>query len=109
MGASAPSGRTPVLHAAGDESGSLGNNPTSRDLVSGMTPYAIRARKIDALPVLERDRAVGMLTGDDVLKALVTTLDEAVVSKPGRCGAGGLIGEARRPCLPARDGARRPR
>jgi acetoin utilization protein AcuB len=45
--------------------------------------------KIGALPVVERGKVVGMLTGSDVLKSLVRMLDEGVLSKAGRWGAEG--------------------
>lgn len=49
----------------------------------------MHTNKIGALPVVERGKVVGMLTGDDVLKTLVELLDEGVLSKPGRWGAEG--------------------
>jgi CBS domain-containing protein len=45
------------------------------------------SNKIGALPVIEHGKVVGMLTGDDVLRALIQILDEGVVSKPGRWGS----------------------
>jgi acetoin utilization protein AcuB len=46
----------------------------------------MHANKIGALPVLQNGRVAGVLTGSDVLKALIQILDEGVVSKPGRWG-----------------------
>jgi len=46
----------------------------------------MHVNKIGALPVLEHGRVAGMLTGSDVLKALIRILDEGVVSKPARWG-----------------------
>jgi len=47
----------------------------------------MHANKIGALPVIERGRIVGMLTGSDVLRALIRIIDEGVVSKPTRWGS----------------------
>lgn len=49
----------------------------------------MHSNKIGALPVIEHDKVVGMLTGDDVLRALIQILNEGVVSKPGRWGSEG--------------------
>jgi acetoin utilization protein AcuB len=49
----------------------------------------MHANKIGALPVIEQDRIVGMLTDTDVLKTLVRIIDEGVMSKPGRWGVEG--------------------
>jgi len=46
----------------------------------------MHANKIGALPVIQHGRVAGMLTGSDVLKALIRILDEGVVSKPTRWG-----------------------
>jgi acetoin utilization protein AcuB len=46
----------------------------------------MHANKIGALPVIQQGRVAGMLTGSDVLKALIQILDEGVVSKPSRRG-----------------------
>jgi acetoin utilization protein AcuB len=43
-------------------------------------------QKIGALPVVQGDRVVGMLTETDVLKIFVKVLEEGVVSKPERWG-----------------------
>jgi acetoin utilization protein AcuB len=43
-------------------------------------------QKIGALPVTDRGKLLGMLTGDDLLKALLRILDEGVVSRPVRWG-----------------------
>jgi len=47
----------------------------------------MHANKIGALPVIDRGRIAGMLTGSDVLKALIRIIDEGVVSKPTRWGS----------------------
>ena len=47
----------------------------------------MHSNKIGGLPVIEHGKVVGMLTGDDVLRALIQILDEGVVSKPGRWGS----------------------
>jgi acetoin utilization protein AcuB len=47
----------------------------------------MHTNKFGALPVIERGRIVGMLTGSDVLKALMRIIDEGVVSKPTRWGS----------------------
>ena len=47
------------------------------------------ANKIGALPVVERGKVIGILTGQDILKALIRMMDEGVVSKPARWGAEG--------------------
>jgi acetoin utilization protein AcuB len=49
----------------------------------------MHGNKLGALPVVEHDRVVGMLTGSDVLKTLVRIIDEGVVSKPARWGVEG--------------------
>lgn len=41
-------------------------------------------RKIGALPVVENDRVVGIITESDVLRALVDVLGEGVLAKPYR-------------------------
>lgn len=41
-------------------------------------------RKIGALPVVDGDRVVGILTESDVLKALQSVLTEGVLAKPYR-------------------------
>lgn len=46
----------------------------------------IHANKIGAVPVVERDRVVGMLAVGDVLKTVIQMLDEGVISRPGRWG-----------------------
>jgi len=46
----------------------------------------MHANKIGALPVIQQGRVAGILTGSDVLKALIRILDEGVVSKPARWG-----------------------
>jgi acetoin utilization protein AcuB len=47
----------------------------------------MQANRIGAVPVVERRRVVGLLTGTDVLKAVIRLMDEGVISKPGRWGA----------------------
>jgi acetoin utilization protein AcuB len=47
----------------------------------------MHSNKIGALPVLERGKLVGILTGDDVLRALIRILEEGVVSKSARWGS----------------------
>jgi acetoin utilization protein AcuB len=49
----------------------------------------MHANKIGALPVVDRGRIVGMLTGSDVLTALIRIIDEGVVSKTARWGLEG--------------------
>ena len=46
----------------------------------------IHANKIGAVPVVERDRVVGILAVGDVLKTVIQMLDEGVISRPGRWG-----------------------
>ena len=46
----------------------------------------MHTNKIGALPVIQQGLVSGMLTGSDVLKALIQILDEGVVSKPTRWG-----------------------
>lgn len=46
----------------------------------------MHTNKLGALPVIQQGRVAGMLTGSDVLKALIRILDEGVVSKPARWG-----------------------
>lgn len=41
-------------------------------------------QKIGALPVVDRGSLLGILTADDLLKALVRVMDEGVVSRPER-------------------------
>lgn len=43
-------------------------------------------QKIGALPVVDRGKLLGILTGDDLLKALLRLLDEGVLSRPARWG-----------------------
>lgn len=47
----------------------------------------LHANKIGALPVIDRGRVAGILTGTDVLKTLIRIIDEGVMSRPGRWGA----------------------
>jgi acetoin utilization protein AcuB len=47
----------------------------------------MHANKIGCVPVVDRGRVVGMLTGSDVLQSLIRIMDEGVVSKPARWGA----------------------
>ena len=49
----------------------------------------MHSKTIGALPVIDHDKVVGMLTGSDVLKTLIRILDEGVLSKPGRWGSEG--------------------
>jgi CBS domain-containing protein len=51
--------------------------------------HLMRTNRIGAVPVVERDRAVGMLTASDVLGILIQILDEGVIARPGRWGAEG--------------------
>ena len=41
-------------------------------------------QKIGALPVVDRGKLFGMLTGDDLFKALVQIMDEGIMSRPER-------------------------
>ncbi|MBI3107155.1 MAG: CBS domain-containing protein [Candidatus Rokubacteria bacterium] len=41
-------------------------------------------QKIGALPVVDRGKLFGMLTGDDLFKAMVQIMDEGIVSRPER-------------------------
>ena len=41
-------------------------------------------QKIGALPVVDGGKLLGMLTGDDLFKALVQIMDEGIVSRPER-------------------------
>lgn len=43
-------------------------------------------QKIGALPVVEGERLVGMLTASDLVKVLVRIIDEGIVSRPTRWG-----------------------
>jgi acetoin utilization protein AcuB len=49
----------------------------------------MHSNKIGALPVIQNGRVVGIVTGSDVLKALIQILDEGMLSKPGRWSTGG--------------------
>jgi acetoin utilization protein AcuB len=44
----------------------------------------MRQQRIGALPVVEGDRVVGMLTATDLVQALVAMMEEGVLSKPVR-------------------------
>lgn len=46
-------------------------------------------QRIGALPVVEGERLVGILTASDLVKALVRIIDEGIVSKPTRWGREG--------------------
>ena len=49
----------------------------------------MHSNKIGALPVIQHGRVAGIVTGSDVLKALIQILDEGMLSKPGRWGTEG--------------------
>lgn len=49
----------------------------------------LREQRISALPVVEGDRLVGILTATDIIRGFVALLDEGVLSKPERWGAEG--------------------
>lgn len=49
----------------------------------------LREQRISALPVVEGDRLVGMLTATDIIRGFVALLEEGVLSKPERWGAEG--------------------
>lgn len=48
--------------------------------------HVMQANKIGAVPVVDRDRVVGMVAAGDVLKTVIRLLDEGVISRPGRWG-----------------------
>jgi len=49
----------------------------------------LREQRISALPVVEGDRLVGMLTATDIIQGFVALLEEGVLSKPERWGKEG--------------------
>ena len=49
----------------------------------------LREQRISALPVVEGDRLVGILTATDIIRGFVALLDGGVLSKPERWGAEG--------------------
>jgi acetoin utilization protein AcuB len=49
----------------------------------------LREQRISALPVVEGDRLVGMLTATDIIRGFVALLEEGVLSKPERWGKEG--------------------
>jgi CBS domain-containing protein len=44
----------------------------------------MRERKVGALPVVDGERVIGMITETDVLRAFQEVLDRGVLSKPYR-------------------------
>ena len=48
-----------------------------------------REQRISALPVVEGDRLVGMLTAADIIRGFVALMEEGVLSKPERWGKEG--------------------
>jgi CBS domain-containing protein len=44
----------------------------------------MREQRIGSLPVVDRDRVVGIIIGTDVLRVFQNVLDKGVVSKPYR-------------------------
>jgi acetoin utilization protein AcuB len=49
----------------------------------------LREQRISALPVVEGDRLVGILTATDVIRGFMELLEEGVLSKPERWGTEG--------------------
>ncbi len=47
----------------------------------------LREQRISALPVVEGDRLVGILTATDIIRGFVQMLEEGILSKPERWGA----------------------
>jgi acetoin utilization protein AcuB len=49
----------------------------------------LREQRISALPVVEGDRLIGILTATDIIRGLVALLSEGVLSRPERWGTEG--------------------
>jgi acetoin utilization protein AcuB len=86
----------PAIQARLGDLGDVLNTLTVRDVMTWgvitVRPEAqireaarlMRERKVGALPVVDGERVVGMLTETDVLRAFQSVLDQGVLSKPYR-------------------------
>lgn len=62
---------------------------TTPETELGRVARIMRHQRIGALPVVSGKEVVGMLTAADVIQALITMLEQGVVSKPERWGIEG--------------------